>query len=92
MNASRLNLFMKKFTRERVAPIISARVSCESGGTVLTVVSSLREGRMEPAQAVADLSGGAQRPFWHGAAAQPCELRPRDRDLWKGHGHPGSRR
>jgi hypothetical protein len=41
MNPSRRNLFMKKFTRERVVPIISARVSCESRGTVLTVVSSL---------------------------------------------------
>jgi hypothetical protein len=27
MNPSFLNLFMKKFTRERVAPIISASVS-----------------------------------------------------------------
>ena len=29
---------MKKFTRERVVPIISASVSCDSRGTVLTVV------------------------------------------------------
>ena len=29
MKPSFLNLFMKKFTRERVVPIISASVSCE---------------------------------------------------------------
>ena len=34
MNPSFLNLFMKKFTRERVAPIISASVSCEIFGSV----------------------------------------------------------
>jgi hypothetical protein len=28
-----LNLFMKKFTRERVVPIISASISCDTGGT-----------------------------------------------------------
>ncbi len=34
MNPSRLNLFMKKFTRVRVTPIISASVSCEIFGKV----------------------------------------------------------
>jgi hypothetical protein len=34
MNPSRLNLFMKKFTRVRVAPIISASVSWEILGKV----------------------------------------------------------
>ena len=34
MNPSRRNLVMKKFTRVRVAPIISASVSCEIVGTV----------------------------------------------------------
>jgi hypothetical protein len=34
INPSFLNLFMKKFTRERVAPIISASVSCEILGNV----------------------------------------------------------
>jgi hypothetical protein len=29
MKPNFLNLFMKKFTRERVVPIISANVSCE---------------------------------------------------------------
>src|SRR6267142_2693375 len=33
MKPSFLNLFMKKFTRERVVPIISARVSCETFGS-----------------------------------------------------------
>jgi len=32
MNPRSLNLFMKKLTRERVVPIISARVSCEIFG------------------------------------------------------------
>ena len=32
MKPSFLNLFMKKFTRERVVPIISASVSCETSG------------------------------------------------------------
>jgi hypothetical protein len=34
MNPSRRNLFMKKFTRERVVPIISASVSCDTLGKV----------------------------------------------------------
>ena len=34
MKPSFLNLFMKKFTRERVVPIISASISCESFGNV----------------------------------------------------------
>ena len=34
MKPSRRNLFMKKFTRERVVPTISARVSWESFGKV----------------------------------------------------------
>jgi hypothetical protein len=29
-----LNLFMKKLTRERVVPIISARVSCDTLGSI----------------------------------------------------------
>ena len=33
MKPSFLNLFRKKFTRERVVPIISASVSCEIFGT-----------------------------------------------------------
>src|ERR1700682_5990170 len=36
MKPSFLNLFMKKFTRERVVPIISARVSWETFGSVRT--------------------------------------------------------
>ncbi len=34
MNPSFLNLFMKKFTRERVVPTISASVSCDTLGSV----------------------------------------------------------
>ncbi len=33
MKPSFLNLFMKKFTRERVVPIISDKVSCETVGS-----------------------------------------------------------
>src|SRR5689334_837406 len=41
MKPSLRNLFMKKFTRDRVVPTISASVSCDSLGTVRKVVSSL---------------------------------------------------
>jgi hypothetical protein len=41
MNPSRLNLFMKKFTRDHVVPTISASVSCEIFWT-LTGVSCLK--------------------------------------------------
>src|SRR5205807_8127088 len=41
MNPSFLNLFMKKFTRERVAPIISASVSCGIRGSTRWVWSGL---------------------------------------------------
>ena len=34
MNPSLRNLFMKKFTRERVVPTISANVSCDTFGSV----------------------------------------------------------
>ena len=34
MKPSLLNLFMKKLTRERVVPIISARVSCDTLGSI----------------------------------------------------------
>jgi hypothetical protein len=34
MNPSFRNLFMKKFTRERVVPTISASVSCDTFGSV----------------------------------------------------------
>jgi hypothetical protein len=37
--AGLLNLFKKKFTRERVVPIISASVSCEILGTARTGLS-----------------------------------------------------
>ena len=39
MKPSFLNLFRKKFTRERVVPIISASVSCEIFGTTRTGLS-----------------------------------------------------
>ena len=38
-----LNLFMKKFTRERVAPIISASVSCEMFRRPMTSDASWRK-------------------------------------------------
>lgn len=41
MNPSFLNLFRKKFTRERVVPTISARVSCEIFGTMRTGTACL---------------------------------------------------
>ena len=41
MNPSLRNLFMKKFTRERVVPTISASISCDMVGMVRTGVSSL---------------------------------------------------
>ena len=41
INPSLRNLFMKKFTRERVVPTISASVSCESFGSSRGVVSSV---------------------------------------------------
>ena len=34
MKPSFRNLFRKKFTRDRVVPIISASASCETGGSV----------------------------------------------------------
>ena len=37
MNPSRWNFFMKKLTRDRVVPTISASVSCEIFGTALSV-------------------------------------------------------
>ena len=39
INPSLRNLFMKKFTRERVVPTISASVSCESFGSTRGVSS-----------------------------------------------------
>ena len=36
MNPSFLNLFMKKFTRDRVVPTILAKVSCETFGSTLS--------------------------------------------------------
>jgi len=41
MKPSFLNLFMKKLTRERVVPIISASVSCETLGSKPWGLSSL---------------------------------------------------
>jgi hypothetical protein len=41
MKPSFLNLFRKKFTRDRVVPIISASVSCEIFGTTRTGLSTL---------------------------------------------------
>src|SRR4029078_7017391 len=41
MNPSRLNLFMKKLTRERVVPTISASVSCDIFGTMRCGLSCL---------------------------------------------------
>ena len=41
MKPSFLNLFMKKFTRDRVVPIISASVSCEIFGSTRCGLSSL---------------------------------------------------
>ena len=40
MKPSFLNLFMKKFTRDRVVPIISASISCESLGRTPCGLSS----------------------------------------------------
>src|SRR6185436_11137752 len=41
MKPRSLNLFMKKFTRERVVPIISASVSCDTLGTARIGMSCL---------------------------------------------------
>jgi len=41
MKPSFLNLFMKKFTRERVVPTISASISCDTLGSTLWGLSSL---------------------------------------------------
>ncbi len=41
MKPSLLNLFMKKFTRERVVPTISASISCDILGTIFWGLSSL---------------------------------------------------
>ena len=40
MKSSFLNLFMKKFTRERVVPTISARVSRLTSGITVSVLAS----------------------------------------------------
>jgi hypothetical protein len=41
MNPSLRNVFMKKFTRDRVVPTISASVSCDSLGSSCCVMPSL---------------------------------------------------
>ena len=51
MNPSRLNLFMKKFTRERVVPTISASVSCEIFGTTLPRLVLLAVARQQQQRA-----------------------------------------
>jgi hypothetical protein len=43
MKPSRLNLFRKKLTRERVVPIMSARLACEIVGTIRMGVSIPRQ-------------------------------------------------
>ena len=53
MNPSFLNLFMKKFTRERVVPTISASVSCEIFGDDLprlVLLAVAREQQQRPRQ------------------------------------------
>ena len=47
------NLFMKKFTRERVVPTISASVSCEIFGSTRCGVARRRSGRAAAACAPA---------------------------------------
>jgi len=41
MKPNFLNLFMKKFTRERVVPTISASISCDILGSTFWGLSSL---------------------------------------------------
>ena len=41
MKPSFLNLFMKKFTRGRVVPIISASISCDTLGSIFCGWGSL---------------------------------------------------